>query len=110
MDLKPNNFEDDEFDGEIGEDDEELPMVKTHMVIEKVAAAPKSIKTVGSPRGSTKTLGSPKKSTGKSVQPSTITAGLGSPVNINKRKTVVVTDAGTKKVIDTNDLLDLQNK
>jgi len=43
-----DDVEDDEFDGDLGDDDEEMPMIRTHMTLEAIerrAAPPKSVST-----------------------------------------------------------------
>jgi len=117
-----DDTEDDEFDGELGEDDEELPMVSSTMKIEKAQIMP-ATKALASPRRVTESARPPvsatspvkKAPTGRgSVGANTMNMAnlaLASPKgNPSKRKTVVVTDSGTKKLINTNELLELQNQ
>lgn len=53
-----DDAEDDEFDGEIAEDDEELPMVRATLIVEK-SQIPKGTKAMVSPRRVTEKTGLP---------------------------------------------------
>lgn len=105
-----DDTEDDEFDGELAEDDEELPMVRASLKIDKQTAP--VTRAMASPRRTTVAAASARPT--DMTSPAKIPTGLatlGSPVgNPQKRKTVVVTDTGMKKLINTNELLDFQEQ
>lgn len=104
-----DDTEDDEFDGELAEDDEELPMVKASIKIEKQIAP--TNRAMGSPRRTTVAPTAKPSDIVSPLKPPTNLVALGSPVNNpTKRKTVVVTDDGIKKLINTNELLEFQEQ
>jgi hypothetical protein len=104
---------DDEYDGDFDESDNELPMIKTQFTIQKAVAPSRRL---GSPKTSEVkrqiiTNGSPNGTNDyNSVPNSTIVAALGSPgPGVTKRKTVVMTADGLKKIVNTEDLLNAQS-
>lgn len=101
-----DDFEDDEFDGELNEDDEEMPMIRTMISINAVDKNT-LVKAKPSPPRKSQTVETKqmKKPDWQSV--AQVVASPRKP-SMAKRKTVVITESGSKKVVNTDDLLELQ--
>jgi hypothetical protein len=125
-----DDLDDDEFDGDLGEDDEEHPMIHTSFTVTKVEEPAKSavlpkkkgMEGLSSPKaGAYPSMASSNKTSPKSsqVEPLNLRKSsaaaeprqpiLQSPKNgtLQRRKTVVVTQTGAKKVVNTDDIVPL---
>jgi len=118
-----DSIDDDDFDGEFGQDDDEMPMIKTMFkVVEAVVATPKAHKeppkmnnSMASPRGLKKTVTMANKASPRATgvaaankrntmavntaaKPNLTTDQIMSPSKGGRRKTIVL-DNGQKKIV-----------